>query len=342
MSRKKPQSAMAALLDFTEASDEKPRIPIPENAWENARIQSTELDTMNAYSKAFTKEFMPHLTSKNETVLNQLISLDPNDCILWRFSDRPSDELGDIDSLARSLKEHGQQEPILVRENQQKTQHAYEIIFGNRRWRAAQIAKVPLIAICKVLSDQQAALFQKEENENRKELSDYARAMSYRSQIDGGVFKNESELSKTLGISKQALNDLMAYLRVPEELRESISNYKSLSKKMVTKLAALSKDSDILDVLLHLAPKISDNSVTTSTIDKHIQSFLSPGLKKNRVSAQLTYEKKDDRGRVVFKTKHHDNGDVSVHLNRGIIHTQRIELLHAKFSIFLEDFLREE
>ncbi|OGT32625.1 MAG: hypothetical protein A3C44_04515 [Gammaproteobacteria bacterium RIFCSPHIGHO2_02_FULL_39_13] len=315
MSRKKPQSAMAALLDFTQnVTAENPAI-------EKELLQSV-----------FIEERM------NDVALNQLIMIDPTDCILWRFSDRPSDELGDIDALACSLKEHGQQEPILVRKNRQNTSHAYEIIFGNRRWRAAQLANIKLIAICKDVDDQQAALFQKEENENRKELSDYARAMSYRAQLDGGVFKNETELSRVLGISKQALNDLMAYLRVPEALREMIGNYKSLSKKMVTKLAALSKDRAMLDVLILLAPKISDQSITTTTLDKHIQSYLSPGVKKNLL-LNKEYEKRNASGQWLYKTKLHNNGEVLLHIARNTIAAHQMEMLHSQFSHFLESFL---
>lgn len=333
MSRKKPQSAMAALLDFTDAA-----VSV-DTAIAETRISSDS----NLWDAHATEQ---HNTMRSETMISeknvsQLISIDPADCILWRFSDRPSDELGDIDSLAISLKEHGQQEPILVRKNTQKTQHRYEIIFGNRRWRAAQLAKIKLLAICKDISDQQASLFQKEENENRKELSDYARAMSYRAQIDGGIYKNEAELSKVLGISKQALNDLMAYLRVPEILRESIGSFKNLSKKMVTKLAALSKDKDILDVLMHLAPKISDQTVTTTTLDKHIQVFLSPGVKKNKL-LQPVFEKKNQQGEIQFKTTVQNTGDIVVHINRRWVNPVQAEALHVKFAEFLNEFIARQ
>lgn len=337
MSRKKPQSAMAALLDFsdntvlTKSEDfEKPRISSQEDQWHDVQSSATIEDTERS-TKPWAEQGTQH------TMSNQLIEIEPEDCILWRFSDRPSDELGDIESLAQSMKEHGQQEPILVRENRQTSEHRYEIIFGNRRWRAAQVAKIKLTAICKNISDQQAALFQKEENENRKELSDYARAMSYRAQIDGGVFKNESELSKELGISKQALNDLMAYLRVPETLREAISNYKSLSKKMVTKLAALSKNRDMLDVLIILAPKISDQSITTSTLDKHIHSFLSPGVKKNKF-LQRALEKRDASGQLLFKTTLQNSGDIALQVSKQAIDVNQMELFHMKFADFLNTF----
>ena len=140
-----------------------------------------------------------------------------------------------------------------------------------------------------------------------------------------------------MGISKQALNDLMAYLRVPEILREAISNYKSLSKKMVTKLAALSKNREVLDVLVILAPKISDQSITTTTLDKHIQSFLSPGVKKNKL-LQHALEEKDVSGRLIFKTTLQNNGDVVLQIAKQAIDASKMDLLHAKFTDFLNSF----
>lgn len=329
MSRKKPQSAMAALLDFAQTA-------VIDDVQEQANSVH-ETSSVNEWQDVsrFEKINEPIV---REATHEPLITVDPKDCILWRFSDRPSDELGDINSLAQSIKEHGQQEPILVRKNRQDTPHAYEVIFGNRRWRAAQQEELKLIAICKNLTDQQAALCQKEENENRKELSDYARAMSYRAQLDGGVFKNETELSKILGISKQTLSDVMAYLRVPETLRDAISNYKSLSKKMVTKLAALSKNKDVLDILILLAPKISDQSVTTTTLEKHIQSFLTPGVKKNKfLSTEL--EARDASGKLLFKTKLQNSGEIAVQISKQIVDQHQLSALHAQFADFLDGYL---
>ena len=309
---------MAALLDFTEQKTEAEILP----------VSKTQADFSNI---ALKESVMQSFGDQS----NHIITIDPNDCILWPFSDRPSDELGDIESLAKSLKEHGQQEPILVRENRQNTPHRYEIIFGNRRWRAAHFAHISVIAICKNISDQEASLCQKEENENRKELSDYARAMSYRAQIDGGVYRNETELSKFLGISKQALNDLMAYLRVPDVLRNAISHYKNLSKKMAIKLAVLSKNSDYLDVLLHLAPKISDQTITTTNIDQRVQSFLSPG--RNKKAFLLSHPEKRD---PFFQTQLKSNGEAIIKVHNYLINQKNIDFFNHQLDGLLKELVK--
>lgn len=318
MSRKKPQSAMAALLDFSE-----PTV---------ATLDASEISVTFEQPNSF------------ETFLNTpmqqeggLIQVDPEDCILWPFADRPQDELGDLDSLAESMQNHGQQEPVLIRANRQNTPQKYEIIFGNRRWRAAKKANIKLSAVFRDITDQQAALCQKEENENRKELSDFARALSYRAQIEGGVFKNENELSKYLGISRQSLNDIMSYLRVPEILRNNIKNYKLLSKNMVVKLATLAKDNEHLDVLMHLADKISEKKITTTNLEGEILRCLSP---KTRVSKgeNPCYVQKTASGKTLLKTEQKNNGDVFLYIQHGLIGSDDVEEVHLKLAKILEPY----
>lgn len=305
MAKNKPKSAMASLLDFSNAIEET----------EDLKLFETKDESLSRADIFPTSESIEveNKTSQDDK-LGRLIMIDPAQCKLWRYADRPNDELGDLQTLAKSLKEHGQQEPILVRPTTKDSKHPYEIIFGNRRWRAAQLAEIKLQAICKPITDQEAALFQKEENENRKELSDYARATSYRSQIDGGVFKSETELSKFLGISKQTLNDLMSYLRVPENIRIAIRGFKFLPKSTVIKIASLSKQKDQAEAIIALADKISTKKINASNIERKVQECISPKL----VNAVDVYIKRDENGKSIFKLKHQANGSIAITIPRPV------------------------
>lgn len=320
--KQKPKSAMAALLEYSMEGEANTTTQDQAQKNETSSVQVFYEDNSDVFKP--TEQSIPTLT---------IIKVNPEECILWRFADRPVDELGDIDALAMSLKEYGQQEPILVRKNRQNTSHKYEVIFGNRRWRAAQLINLSLDAIYKDVSDQQAALFQKEENENRKELSDYARALSYSAQIAGGVFKNETDLSEHLGLSKQTLNDLMAYLRVPVKLRELISSYRNLSKKMVSKLATLSKDSAVLETLMTLAPKIDNKTITTSNIEKYIHSYSSDTKKLVKKS----YEKKDKYGNILYKIDPQSNGRVVINISKSIGQGINLEMLQERLVDFISE-----
>lgn len=207
-----------------------------------------------------------------------LIEISPAICKPWDFSDRNDAELGNIEELANSIQNAGQQEPALVRPIKNSHLSAdptikYEIIFGNRRWRACKLAGKNLLAIVRELSDQEAALAQKEENENRQDISDYSRAIHYKRLIDAQVFENENQLANKLNINRSLINNMMSYNRIPKQILDAITNVHQLSQRMAIKLAALSKNPENLEALILLAPKIGAGKIASNYIDKAIDEI---------------------------------------------------------------------
>jgi ParB family transcriptional regulator, chromosome partitioning protein len=219
------------------------------------------------YSSIFTKP-------KCET----LIEILPSHCKPWDFSDRNEAELGNIEELANSIQKAGQQEPILVRPISNTHFSAdspinYEIIFGNRRWRACKLIGKNILAIVRELTDQEAALAQKEENENRTDIGDYSKAMNYKKLIDAQIFTNENQLALKLNIPRNRINDLMSYTRIPKQLLEVIPNVHQLSQRMAIKLASLSKIQENIEALIILAPKIGTNKIASGSVEKALNEI---------------------------------------------------------------------
>ena len=75
-----------------------------------------------------------------------------------------------LDELVRSMREHGQQVPILVRPHPHAAGR-YQIAYGHRRWQAAKALDRPLQAIVRPLSDDALVIAQGKENSERKDLS---------------------------------------------------------------------------------------------------------------------------------------------------------------------------
>ncbi len=319
---------MAALIDFNQA--------------ENIETSSQVKEKPSANTSSFYEKSLLNNSIKNkETNSNfgKLIKVEPSECILWPYTDRPIDELGDISALAESLKQNGQQEPILLRPNQQPTSHKYEVIFGNRRWRAAQKVNIKLIGILKLVTDQEGALFQKEENENRKDISDFAKAISYKSQLDGGVFKSESELSKSLGMSKQTLNDIMSFIRVPEELRETINNYKQLSRKLVSKLATLSKNKKNIDILVQVSDKISSGIINSTNIEIYLASYdqnSKAGFKTAGKQRSTTYKINNN---PIYLLKKDKTGNYKIFIKENKLNEINIDEFNSKLQSFVNSLL---
>ena len=82
-------------------------------------------------------------------------------------------------------------------------------------------------------------------------------------------------------MKKQTFIDIMAFIRVPERLRDRISNYKFLSRKLIVKIASLAKNDNNMIKLLSLADKISSGLVNSN----NIESFVSVDLKNTNDSA---------------------------------------------------------
>lgn len=298
----KPKSALASLLDQINSTDQN-----------QAAVAEAGVSIPNVEEPKPTFEHhQEHPVAEpytEVTTTTKLINVEPDDCILWAFADRPDEEMGDITALADSMKENGQQEPILVRPNTQNTKHRYEVIFGNRRWRAARSKQMPLMAIVKSMTDQEAALFQKEENENRKDLSDYARARSYRKQIDSGVFDTETELSKSLNLSKRTLNDIMAYIRVPKTIIDAIPNYASISRTMALKLSILAKDKSMHDKLIKLGPQIGNGSIKAVNIEMELNK------KQLTRTVSKIRDIQNSQGKKIGKLKCHPSGMINISID---------------------------
>jgi ParB family chromosome partitioning protein len=77
---------------------------------------------------------------------------------------------GDIDGLLASIREQGQQVPILVRPHPESAGR-YQVAFGHRRLRALQELQLPVKAVVRVLSDEQLVVAQGQENNEREDLT---------------------------------------------------------------------------------------------------------------------------------------------------------------------------
>ena len=127
--------------------------------------------------------------------------------------------------LATSIKERGLIQPILVRENSQKPSR-YELIAGERRWRAAQIAKMHEIpAIISDFTDQQAAELSLIENIQRQDLSVIEEADGYQSLIDAHNY-SQDELSQIIGKSRSHIANLLRLRQLPVSVKTMLAEGK--------------------------------------------------------------------------------------------------------------------
>ncbi|NHN32270.1 ParB/RepB/Spo0J family partition protein [Paenibacillus agricola] len=124
-----------------------------------------------------------------------------------------------IKELAASIKEHGVIQPIIVR----SVLKGYEIIAGERRFRASQVCGLATIsAVIKKFTDQQVMEIALIENLQREDLNALEIAIAYQALIDQFSLTQE-ELSVKVGKSRSHIANFLRLLQLPEEVKQYVS-----------------------------------------------------------------------------------------------------------------------
>jgi ParB family chromosome partitioning protein len=138
-----------------------------------------------------------------------------------KFQPRRMFDQSAIDDLVVSVREKGILQPLLVRVHPEDAE-AYEIIAGERRWRAAQVAALHEVpAIIRDLTDREALEVALIENLQRQDLSPLEEAEGYRRLMDDFSHTQE-ELAKTVGKSRSHVANTMRLLALPDKVKSML------------------------------------------------------------------------------------------------------------------------
>ena len=131
----------------------------------------------------------------------------------------------EIDSLSKSIKERGILQPILVRPNPDND-NEYEIIAGERRWRAAQVAQIHEVPVLiRGLNDEEVLEVALIENIQRADLNALEEALGYRRLIDSFNHTQDS-LSSVIGKSRSHIANTLRLLSLPNLVKDLLNNGK--------------------------------------------------------------------------------------------------------------------
>jgi ParB family chromosome partitioning protein len=181
------------------------------------------------------------------------------------------DELVD---LANSIREKGIVQPIIVREID--SAGSYEVIAGERRWRAAQIAQLDNIpAIIKTLSDDDALEIAIIENVQRSNLSPVDEAAGYQRLIDIYNYTQE-DLAQVIGKSRSYIANILRLNNLPTKVKDY------LSEGLLTIGHARALIS--LDNAENLADMIVSKGLSVRQIEQLVKNSLGAQKKSNRSS----------------------------------------------------------
>lgn len=130
----------------------------------------------------------------------------------------PEAELAD---LAQSIREHGIVQPVVVRKG---GDNRYEIIAGERRWRAAQLAGLTTIpVIIREVDDRVALEIAIVENVQRSDLNPVEEALGYQKLIDDHGY-TQNDLGQVIGKSRSHVANTLRLLKLPQDIQGLISD----------------------------------------------------------------------------------------------------------------------
>lgn len=133
-----------------------------------------------------------------------------------RFQPRQDFDPDELSSLAASIRQVGVLQPIVVR----PVDDGFEIIMGERRWRAAMVAGLQEIpALVQAVDDEAAAVLALVENVQRADLSFWEEAEGYQAVLDRFGITQE-ELAAAVGRSQSTIANKLRLLRLPDDVKE--------------------------------------------------------------------------------------------------------------------------
>ena len=198
----------------------------------------------------------------------EIIEVSLDDIIPNRFQPRLSFDETALNELAKSIRQHGIIQPLVLR----KIGDKFEIIAGERRYKAAYIAglsKVPAVIID--LNDNESAEVAIVENIQRKNLSPIEEAKSYKKLLDRG-YLTQDELASRIGKTQGSISNKLRLLNLPKDVQDALLN-NQISERHARSLLKLTNEDEQIEVL----NRIINERLNVRDTDLIINSFITDG-----------------------------------------------------------------
>jgi ParB family transcriptional regulator, chromosome partitioning protein len=200
---------------------------------------------------------------KDHVILVSIKELRPNP-----FQPRRVFDQDKLQELSKSIEEHGIIQPIIVR----KSLNGFEIVAGERRWRAAKLAKLESIpCVQRDFSDLQLSEIALIENLQREDLNPIEIAEAY-SKLMQNFNLTQEELAKKVGQSRSHVANFLRLMNLPKEIREYVSRG-TISMGHARAILGLSDQSQQIT----LAKKIVEEDLSVRVVEQIVNRFSNTG-----------------------------------------------------------------
>ncbi|GAB4452279.1 MAG: hypothetical protein OHK0029_02890 [Armatimonadaceae bacterium] len=177
-----------------------------------------------------------------------------------------------LEELAESIKERGVLEPIVVRPLHGEEEGLFQIVMGERRFRASKLAgKATIPAIVREYADEEAAADALLENFQREDLNPVEKARAVEQLLQ---MMSYEKVCRTLGVSETTVRRLLELLELPPQLQQELVQKPDASHAFTEGhariLAALSDDPQ---TQIRLAQKVKQEKMTVGALDQVVSAI---------------------------------------------------------------------
>ena len=252
----------------------------------NKMEDETKKAAVTAGSKEVSQEDGP------VTIVN-ITKVEPN-----RDQPRKNFDEDALEELAESIKQYGLLQPILVQDR--KTY--YEIIAGERRWRASKLAglkEVPVIV--KEFTEQEAVEISLIENIQREDLNPIEEAMAYKRLMEEFHLKQDA-IAERVSKSRTAVTNSMRLLKLDDRVQQMLIDEMISTGHARALLALESKDAQA-----EAAVKVFDEKLSVRETERLVKELLNPVQKKEEKpknqAEELVYKNLEEKIKQIIGSK---------------------------------------
>lgn len=253
------------------------------------------------------EKIVEKIVEKNAETLVKIDEIEPN-----RSQPRQNFDEEALQELADSIKSHGIIQPLIV----QKHNDYYQIIAGERRWRAARLAGLTEIpVIIKDYSPMEAIEIALIENLQREDLNPIEEAVAFQKLIDDFGLKQE-EAAEKVSKSRTAVTNSLRLLKLDNRVKQMIIDEMISSGHGRALLSITDKD-----LQYTTAMKVFDNKLSVRETERLVKNMLSEApVKKKKVDPQLEiiYHELEDKiksiigSKVSINAKNNNKGKIEI------------------------------
>lgn len=246
------------------------------------------------------------VSEENNVTMLKITKVEPD-----RDQPRKNFSEDELNELADSIRKHGIFQPLLV----QKKKDYYEIVAGERRWRAAKIAGLKEVpCVVRKYSEQEKVEIQLIENIQRQDLNPIEEAMAYKRLLNEFSLKQD-ELAESIGKNRTTITNSMRLLNLGEEVQNMIVDEKLTPGHARALLSVEDKAKQYT-----LAQQIFDEKLSVRDTEKLVKAYGKPKKEKKLTpeALQLIYKKLEDKiresigAKVTINAKDQQKGKIEI------------------------------